>query len=80
MAHVNEQLGIEGEKIGITNFGMVLDPNEIPGVYDKQGDIVMDLELIFKSGFIAKNDDPHPSKKFNEILSYKVEKWVTSNQ
>jgi len=78
LAEVNVQLGIEAENIGMDNWGTIIDPKTIKGVYDKEGDIVMLQKELFSGGWICSRFDMHPIKRYHEVVTNKVEQWLES--
>lgn len=77
MAHINSKLGEKLVDLNIENWGTIVDPSSIPGVYDNEGDILMDMNALFKNGWIASPTDQHPGLKFHELVAVKVLEWLS---
>ena len=77
IAHVNAELGENLADLNIENWGTIIDPKTIPGAYDEEGDILMDLDTLFKSGWTASITDQHPGLKFHELVARKVLEWLS---
>jgi len=58
------------------NWETIIDPKNIDGVYDDEGDILMSGPRIYQTGLIYAPCDYHPSFEFQKILADKVEEWV----
>lgn len=77
IAHVNEQLGQHMTDLDIENWGTLVDPHDIPGVYDEGGDILMDHKKLFRNEWIASETDQHPGLKFHKLIARKVLAWMS---
>ena len=75
LAEVNVRLGEYAETLDIDNWGIIIDPAEIPGVYDEDGDILFDKEIIYKAGWTYSDGDYHGSEKYQQRVPERVEKW-----
>jgi len=80
LAEVNVRLGEAVESMGIQNWKMVVDPKEIPGVYDDEGDIIMDNDILDQHGWIRHPGDCHPGPAFHDIMFERVKRWITGQE
>jgi hypothetical protein len=72
----NNRLGEVAQALGMEDWGTIIDPKTIDGVYDKDGDILMAGARIYQTGLIYQPADYHPSVQYNSILADKVGQWV----
>lgn len=79
LAEVNVQLGREAALMGMDDWGTIIDPKEIDGVYDKHGDLVVLSQKLFADGWVRTEKDMHPMKRHHIIVADKVEKWLTDH-
>ncbi len=77
IAHVNAELGENLADLGIENWGTIVDPSDISGVYDSEGDILMDMAIMFRNRWVATQTDQHPGLKFHELVAAKVLEWLS---
>lgn len=75
LSYINTKLGEEMEKIGIENWDIIVDPHEIPGVYDGD-DLIMDTEEIHRQGWICLPNDLHAGPKYAKLVADKVINWM----
>lgn len=72
----NNRLGVVAEELGMDNWGTIIDPKDINGVYDEEGDILMSGLRMYRSGMVYAPHDLHPSSQFNQIVARKAMEWI----
>lgn len=77
IAFVNERLGQHMADLDIENWGTLIDPHDIPGLYDEKGDILFDRKKIFQNEWIFSERDQHPGSKFHALIARRVLKWMS---
>lgn len=79
IAHVNVELGDNLADFGIENWETIVEPSSIPGVYDNEGDILMDHNTLSQGKWVTDDirNGYHPGSKFHELVAGKVMKWLT---
>ncbi len=69
----NMRLGVLVDSI-MTNWDMIVDPKNIPGAHDDEGDILLSGKIVYEHGWIWRPLDFHPSRKYNELVADKFAK------
>lgn len=77
LSHINTELGIEAEKMGIENWDTIIDIEKIPGALSKDGSIEMDMKLLYDLEWIWQPDDLHPSNSFHSVVAKKAITWIS---
>lgn len=77
IALVNERLGQHAVDLNMENWETLIDPHDMPGVYDEEGEILMDKKKLFQNGWIASEVDQHPGSKFHALVARKVLEWMS---
>lgn len=77
LASINDRLGQRITDLDVENWGTLIDPYDIPGVYDAKGDIVIDKKKLFQNEWIASEVDQHPGSRFHALIARKVLEWMS---
>ncbi len=76
LADINHKLGIKAEEMGYENWGTIIDPKNISGVYDEEGELILDNDEIAKNDWFISSKDNHPGIAFQQALAKRVINWV----
>lgn len=77
LSEINGQLGEAIVSEGIENWNIIVDPHDIPGAYDSEGNILMDGVELAESGWAFSKRDLHPGPTYHNQVLEKVKNWVT---
>lgn len=75
--HFN-RLGDKTEELGMTSLGSIIDPKDVPGVYDDEGDLIWDVKKMYESGWIVFPNDVHPSPKLQAEVAKRIVEWYAN--
>lgn len=76
LAEVQFKVGRLVEELGGETWGMLLDPHDVEGVYDSEGDFVLDTEMLAKNGWILSEKNLHGRENWYQLVTARVKDWI----